>query len=276
MLRHPDIDPVAISLGPLDVHWYGLMYLCAFATAWWLGRLRARRPGSPLTAEQIEDLVFWCAIGVVLGGRLGYALFYGFDHLVADPWWLFRVWEGGMSFHGGAIGVVLAIIIFARVNKLDMVALGDLVAAATPIGLFFGRMANFVNGELWGKVSDVPWAMQFPAAAIRAPDGTVLSNPARHPSQLYEAALEGVVLFAILYVLIHRFGILKRPGLAIAVFWAGYGLFRFLVEEFFRENSHQSLGIISMGALLSLAMFAFAAVFFWYSLYRKGPALQTQ
>jgi phosphatidylglycerol:prolipoprotein diacylglycerol transferase len=189
---------------------------------------------------------------------------------------VFAAWEGGMSFHGGAVGVVLAIILFARAKKLDMVALGDLVAAATPIGLFFGRIANFVNGELWGKVSDAPWAMVFPSAAVRQLDGTVLSNPARHPSQLYEAALEGVVLFVILYVLIHRFDALRKPGLVIAVFWAGYGLFRIVVEELFRENSHQSLGFISMGSLLSLVMFAFAGVFFWYSLYRKGPALQTQ
>jgi phosphatidylglycerol:prolipoprotein diacylglycerol transferase len=172
-----------------------------------------------------------------------------------------------MSFHGGALGVVLAIIFFARAKKLDMVALGDLVAAATPIGLFFGRIANFINGELWGKPSNVPWAMVFPHADAQP----------RHPSQLYEAGLEGIVLFAILYALTFHFDSLKRPGLNIGVFWAGYAVFRMIVEVFFRENAHQSLlgGAISMGTVLSLLMLAFAGFFFWYALYRKGPALQT-
>lgn len=296
-IAFPEIDPAAFYIpipfvGWLPIRWYALAYIAGLLGAWSFilrmlktDRLWAGLPfnGKPqATRDHIGDLFVWAALGVILGGRLGYVLFYGFVYqpeiYLESPWRVFAAWEGGMSFHGGAIGVVLAIIIFARVNKLDMVALGDLVAAATPIGLFFGRMANFVNGELWGKVSDVPWAMQFPAAAIRAPDGTVLSNPARHPSQLYEAALEGVVLFAILYVLIHRFGILKRPGLAIGVFWAGYGTFRIFVELFFRENTHQSLfgGAVAMGTVLSLAMWAFAGFFFWYALCRKGPALQTQ
>jgi phosphatidylglycerol---prolipoprotein diacylglyceryl transferase len=288
-LQFPDFDPVLIQIGPLAIRWYALAYIAGLIGAWWfiLRMLKTERlwvgppfNGKPqVTADHVGDLFVWAALGVILGGRLGYVLFYGlvyqWDYFAEAPWRVFAAWEGGMSFHGGAIGVVLAIIIFARVKKLDMVALGDLVAAATPIGLFFGRVANFVNGELWGKISDVPWAMSFPAAAIRAPDGTVLSNPPRHPSQLYEAALEGIVLFVILYVMIHRFGALKKPGLTIASMWAGYGFFRILVEEFFRENSHQSLGIISMGTVLSLAMFAFAGFFFWYSLYRKGPALQT-
>ena len=173
-----------------------------------------------------------------------------------------------MSFHGGALGVVLAIVFFARAKKLDMVALGDLVAVATPIGLFTGRIANFINGELWGKPSDAPWAMVFPADATHLP---------RHPSQLYEAGLEGLVLFAILCVMTLSFNSLRKPGLNIAVFWAGYGVFRTFVEVFFRENAHQSLlgGAISMGTVLSLLMFAFAGFFFWYSLYRKGPALLT-
>jgi prolipoprotein diacylglyceryl transferase len=158
--------------------------------------------------------------------------------------------------------VVLAIIFFARAKKLDMVALGDLVAVAAPIGLFFGRIANFVNGELWGKASTASWAMVFPSDPKQLP---------RHPSQLYEAALEGLVLFIILHVMIHRFKALRRPGLVIAVFWAGYGLFRFLIEEFFRENSHQSLGLISMGALLSLAMFAFAGCSSGIRSIARGP-----
>ncbi len=288
VIPFPDIDPVLIQIGPVAIRWYSLSYVAGLLGAWWfiLRLLRTERlwVGAPFngkpsaTADNIGDLFVWAALGVILGGRLGYVLFYGLiyetDHFLSAPWKIFYAWEGGMSFHGGAIGVVLAIIFFARAKKLDMVALGDLVAVAAPIGLFTGRLANFINGELWGKVSDVPWAMVFPSAAVRAPDGTVLSNPARHPSQLYEAGLEGIVLFAILVLLIYRFSAFRRPGLCIAVFWAGYGLFRTIVELFFRENSHQSLGgFISMGTVLSLLMFAFAAFFFWYSLYRKGPAL---
>jgi phosphatidylglycerol:prolipoprotein diacylglycerol transferase len=295
VIDFPQIDPAAFYIpvpfiGWWPVRWYALAYIAGLLGAWWfmLRLLKTERlwTGAPfngkpqVTRDHIGDLFVWAAFGVIVGGRLGYVLFYGLIYQPNDylesPWRVFAAWEGGMSFHGGAIGVVLAIILFARAKKLDMVALGDLVAIATPIGLFFGRIANFVNGELWGKVSDAPWAMVFPSAAVRQADGTVLSNPARHPSQLYEAALEGVVLFIILYVLVHRFDALRKPGLVIAVFWAGYGFFRIVVEEFFRENSHQSLGFISMGTLLSLAMFAFAGVFFWYSLYRKGPALQTQ
>lgn len=290
VIPFPDIDPVLIQIGPVAIRWYSLSYVAGLLGAWWfiLRLLRTERlwVGAPFngkpsaTADNIGDLFVWAALGVILGGRLGYVLFYGLiyetDHFLSAPWKIFYAWEGGMSFHGGAIGVALAIIFFARAKKLDMVALGDLVAVAAPIGLFTGRLANFINGELWGKVSDVPWAMVFPSAAVRAPDGTVLSNPARHPSQLYEAGLEGIVLFAILVVLIYRFNALRRPGLCIAAFWTGYGLFRTIVELFFRENSHQSLGgFISMGTMLSLLMFVFAAFFFWYSLYRKGPALQS-
>lgn len=279
-LTFPNFDPVLIQIGPLAIRWYALAYIAGLLGGWWfiLRLLKSERlwAGAPFngkpqaTADHIGDLFVWAALGVILGGRLGYVLFYGLiyetEHFTSAPWRVFAAWEGGMSFHGGAIGVVLAIIIFARVKKLDMVALGDLVAAATPIGLFFGRIANFVNGELWGKVSSAPWAFVFPSDPTGQP---------RHPSQLYEAVLEGLVLFGILYVLVHRFDAFKKPGLAIAVFWAGYGFFRFVVEVFFRENAHQSLGFISMGALLSLAMFAFAGFFFWYALYRKGPALQT-
>jgi phosphatidylglycerol:prolipoprotein diacylglycerol transferase len=280
-LQFPDFDPVLIQIGPFAIRWYALAYIAGLLGGWWfilrLLKSQSLWDGPPFngkpqaTADHIGDLFVWAALGVILGGRLGYVLFYGLiyetEHFTSAPWRVFAAWEGGMSFHGGAIGVVLAIILFARAKKLDMVALGDLVAAATPIGLFFGRIANFVNGELWGKASTVSWAMVFPSDPKQVP---------RHPSQLYEAALEGIVLFVILYVMIYRFNALRRPGLVIAVFWAGYGFFRILVEEFFRENAHQSLGFVSMGTLLSLAMFAFAGVFVWYSLYRKGPALQPQ
>jgi phosphatidylglycerol:prolipoprotein diacylglycerol transferase len=280
-LQFPDFDPVLIQIGPFAIRWYALAYIAGLLGGWWfilrLLKSQSLWDGPPFngkpqaTADHIGDLFVWAALGVILGGRLGYVFFYGLiyetEHFTSAPWRVFAAWEGGMSFHGGAIGVVLAIILFARAKKLDMVALGDLVAAATPIGLFFGRIANFVNGELWGKASTVSWAMVFPNDPKQVP---------RHPSQLYEAALEGIVLFVILYVMIYRFNALRRPGLVIAVFWAGYGFFRILVEEFFRENAHQSLGFVSMGTLLSLAMFAFAGVFVWYSLYRKGPALQPQ
>ncbi len=284
----PQIDPVLIQIGPIAVRWYALAYIAGLLLAWWyiLRLLKTERlwTGAPFngkpqaTADHVGDLFVWATIGVIVGGRLGYVLFYGlvyeYEHFAAAPWRVFAAWEGGMSFHGGAIGVVLAIIGFARIKKIDMVALGDLVAAATPIGLFLGRIANFVNGELWGKPTDVPWAFRFP---YRDHTGAFQLTEPRHPSQLYEAALEGAVLFAILYVLIHRFGALRRPGLTIAVFWAGYAAFRIFVELFFRENTHQSLfgDAIAMGTVLSLLMCAFAAFFFWYALYRKGPALQT-
>jgi phosphatidylglycerol:prolipoprotein diacylglycerol transferase len=291
VIPFPEIDPVLIQIGPIAIRWYALSYIAGLLGAWWFILKVIRTPrlwaGAPFngkpqaTSDHIGDLFVWAALGVIIGGRLGYILFYGliyeWDKFSAEPWKIFYTWEGGMSFHGGAIGVVLAIILFARRSKLDMVALGDLVAVAAPIGLFFGRIANFANGELWGKVTNVPWAMVFPSAAIRATDGTVLSNPPRHPSQLYEAGLEGVLLFVILVVLVYRFDALKRPGLCIAVMWCGYAVFRAFVEVFFRENAHQSLlgGMISMGTLLSFLMVAFAGFFFWYALYRKGPALQT-
>jgi phosphatidylglycerol:prolipoprotein diacylglycerol transferase len=292
VIPFPEIDPVLIQIGPIAIRWYALSYIAGLLGAWWfiLKVIRTERlwTGAPFngkpqaTSDHIGDLFVWAALGVIIGGRLGYVLFYGliyeWEKFSTEPWKIFYTWEGGMSFHGGAIGVVLAIILFARRRKLDMVALGDLVAVAAPIGLFFGRIANFVNGELWGKVTNVSWGMVFPAAAIRAPDGTVLSNPPRHPSQLYEAGLEGIVLFLILVVLVYRFDALKRPGLCIAVMWGGYAVFRSIVEVFFRENAHQSLlsGAISMGTVLSVLMVAFACFFFWYSLYRKGPALQTK
>jgi len=282
VIPFPEIDPVLIQIGPIAIRWYALSYIAGLLGAWWFILKLIRTPrlwaGAPFngkpqaTSDHIGDLFVWAALGVIIGGRLGYILFYGliyeWEKFSTAPWKIFYTWEGGMSFHGGAIGVVLAIILFARRRKLDMVALGDLVAVAAPIGLFFGRIANFVNGELWGKPTSVPWAMVFPQA----------DNQPRHPSQLYEAGLEGIVLFLVLVVMIFRFDALRRPGLCIGVMWGGYAVFRTFVEVFFRENAHQSLlgGAISMGTLLSFLMIAFAGFFFWYSLYRKGPALLTQ
>lgn len=245
MLRHPDFDPVAIAVGPLKVHWYGLMYLAGFAAAWWLGRRRARRPGAPLTPDQVEDLVFWGAIGVVLGGRLGYALFYGADHLAADPLWLLRLWEGGMSFHGGLLGVILAMWWLARRVGRPIGELFDFVAPLVPLGLGFGRIGNFIGQELWGRPSELPWAMVFPHDPL---------GLARHPSQLYQAALEGLVLFVLLW----WFSARPRPRLAVSgLFLLLYGVFRFMVE-FVREPD-VGLGFVAFdwltrGQLLSLPM----------------------
>ena len=290
IIPFPNIDPVLFQIGPFAIRWYALAYIAGLLGAWWfiLKMIRSARlwTGAPFngkpaaTDDQIGDLFVWVALGVILGGRIGYLLFYGFiyemDKFAAAPWKVFYTWEGGMSFHGGAIGVVLAVILFARRNKLDMVAIGDLVCVAQPIGQFFGRIANFVNGELWGTKTDVPWAMRFP---IHDLSGKIVEyTDPRHPSQLYEAGLEGILLFLILAVLAYRFDALKRPGLCIAVFFSGYALFRIIVETFFRDSSSQMVieGVMSMGTLLSLLMFAFAGFFYWYSLYRKGPALLPQ
>lgn len=245
MLQHPDFDPVAIAIGPLKIHWYGLMYLLAFGSAWWLARLRARRPGAPLNTEQVEDLIFWGAVGVVVGGRLGYVLFYGWDHFVEDPLWALRIWQGGMAFHGGLLGVGAAMWWFARRAGVTVGALFDFVAPIVPLGLGFGRIGNFIGQELWGRASDVPWAMVFP----RDPSGL-----ARHPSQLYQAALEGVLLFAVLWWFSSR----PRPRFAVTgLFLALYGSFRFIVEFVREPDAH--IGFVAFnwmtrGQLLSLPM----------------------
>ncbi len=245
MLHHPAFDPVAVAIGPLKVHWYGLMYLAAFASAWWLARLRARRPGSPVTEAQIEDLIFWGAIGVVVGGRLGYVLFYGFAHFQGDPLWLFRVWEGGMSFHGGLLGVGVALWWFARSRACRIADILDFVAPIVPLGLGFGRIGNFIGQELWGRPTDLPWGMVFPRDPLAL---------ARHPSQLYQAALEGLLLFAVLWWFSSR----PRPRLAVTgLFLTLYGVFRFAVE-FVREPDldigFQAFGWLTRGQLLCLPM----------------------
>lgn len=244
MLTFPEIDPVALSLGPLKVHWYGLMYLIAFVAFWWLGQRRARRDDYPITPGQVSDFLFYGALGVILGGRIGYMLFYGFSGVVADPLSILRVWEGGMSYHGGMLGVFVAIALYARKLGTGFFNLSDFVAPLVPLGLMVGRIGNFLNGELWGRQTDLPWAMVFPAS-----DGV-----ARHPSQLYQAGLEGLLLFVILWVYSAR----PRPTAATSgLFLIGYGVLRFVVEFAREPDAHLgfvALDWMSMGQLLSVPM----------------------
>lgn len=250
-----DIDPVAIAIGPVSIHWYGLMYLLGFAGAWWLGVHQAKRPGSGWNAVDVGDLVFYCALGVILGGRLGYVLFYDLAHLWQDPIRLFRIWEGGMSFHGGLIGVILALWRFGRKTGRHFLQVSDFVAVLTPIGLFTGRLGNFINGELWGKPSELPWAMVFPSGG-EAP---------RHPSMLYEALLEGLVLFLILFAVARW----ARPmGLISGLFLFFYGLFRFAIEFVRVPDEHigyLALDWLTMGQLLSTPMILLGVGLILYS-----------
>jgi phosphatidylglycerol:prolipoprotein diacylglycerol transferase len=247
----PNLDPVAITIGPLAVRWYGLAYFAGILIGWWYARRLVRNQPlwggpSPLTTADLDDFLLWLVVGIVLGGRIGYALFYQPGYYLDDPLGFFRLWEGGMSFHGGLAGTILAMAIFALRRSIPMLSLFDVAAASVPFGIFLGRLANFINGELWGHVTDVPWAMTFP-------NGGPLP---RHPSQLYEAALEGVVLFILLRVLTHRFGSLRQPGLTGGAFIAGYGAAR-IVVEFVREPDPQLgaiLGFLTMGMMLSIPM----------------------
>jgi phosphatidylglycerol:prolipoprotein diacylglycerol transferase len=264
MLTYPTIDPVAVQLGPLRVHWYGLMYLIGFALAWVLGRWRASRAGSGWSGPLVDDLIFYCVIGVIAGGRLGYMFFYGYDQILADPLNVLKVWEGGMSFHGGLIGVMIAIWLFGRKHGLGFFRVGDFLAPLVPLGLLFGRVGNFINGELWGHATQVPWAMQLPCARFPEycaglPAGTALS-PALHPSQLYEAGLEGLVLFVVLW----WFSARPRPTMAVSgLFLLLYGLFRFSVEFVRQPDAHigyVAFDWLTMGQLLSLPMLSAGAV----------------
>jgi len=257
MLHYPTINPVAFSLGPISVHWYGLMYLIAFGLAWLLGQYRAKQCNNSWTSEQVNDLIFYCALGAVIGGRIGYMLFYQFSELIQSPLMLFRVWEGGMSFHGGLLGVVAAAILFAHKFNKTFFMVADFLAPLAPLGLFFGRIGNFINGELWGRVTTMPWGVLFPYAG---------SLP-RHATQIYEALGEGILLFLIVWI----FSAKPRPPMAVCgVFLAGYGIVRFGIE-FFREPDIQ-LGFIAfdwltMGQLLSVPMIiiGFGMLFFAYS-----------
>ena len=244
MLTYPEIDPVAISLGPLKIHWYGLMYVIGIVGAWWLARRRAVLGQISLSPQQVEDLIFYCALGVILGGRLGYTLFYNLPLFLSNPASILRIWEGGMSFHGGMLGVFLAMWWYGRKLGTGFFFLSDFIGPLVPIGLFAGRIGNFINGELWGKPTDLPWAMVFPGAGPEP----------RHPSMLYEAALEGVVLFIVL----NLFARTPKPRRAVSgLFLLGYGLFRFAVEFVRLPDAHigyLAFGWVTMGHILTLPM----------------------
>lgn len=290
MIPFPDISPEIFSITvagrEFALRWYALAYLVGLLAGWRIMVALMRRPAlwgdrAPMAAEQVEELLTWIVVGVVLGGRLGFVLFYEADYYLAHPAEIVRVWQGGMSFHGGFLGVVLAAWVFARRNAIPPLRLADALAVATPVGLGLGRVANFINAELWGRPTDLPWGVVFPGEAAQA-CATATMACARHPSQLYEAALEGVLLLIALVWLVRRGG-LGRPGLALGVFLAGYGLARFVVE-FFRQadarfiTAENPLGHVlggpvwgvTMGQLLSLPMVVVGAGFILWAMRRAG------
>lgn len=246
MLTFPHIDPVIVQIGPLAIRWYGLMYLLGFGAAYALIRHLARLRNLPLDKDGVSDLLFYGVLGVVLGGRLGYVLFYNPAQYLERPMEIFAVWQGGMSFHGGLLGVIGAALLFCRRRRLPMLLTGDILVTSATIGLGLGRLGNFINAELWGRVTDLPWGMVFPGGGPLP----------RHPSQLYEAALEGPLLFILLYLL-HRRKV--APGIPFFGFFIGYGLFRFLVEFVRQPDAHLGFlwGGATMGQLLSLPMVLF-------------------
>ncbi|WP_374763361.1 prolipoprotein diacylglyceryl transferase [Yunchengibacter salinarum] len=255
VLTFPDIGPVMVEIGPVPIRYYSLAYILALLIGWWFVRRQAATPDAPISRTQVDDLLTWAMLGVIAGGRIGYVLFYNLGHYLDHPSQILRLWDGGMSFHGGFLGVVLALILFCRKHALALWRVGDRVAVIAPVGLFLGRLANFINGELWGRPSDVPWAMVFPADPAALP---------RHPSQLYEAGLEGLLLFAVLIGLYRLTGLARRaPGALVGVFVAGYGTARFIVEFFRAPDSHLGLSLgLSQGQWLSLPMVA-VGVLLW-------------
>ncbi len=257
MLAYPDIDPVAFRLGSVRIHWYGLMYLLGFIVGWWLGRVRAKDPHRNWSGAAVDDLLFYIALGTILGGRLGYVFFYDFARFADEPLSVFKIWQGGMAFHGALIGVILAIWWFARTRGRRFFDVADFVAPLVTPGIAFGRIGNFINGNLWGAPSDLPWAMVFPHPRA--------GGVPRHPSQLYEALLEGVALFVIVWVYSRR----PRPTMAVSgVFLAGYGVFRFLVEFVRVPDEHigyLAFDWVTMGQVLSAPMIIVGALLVWYA-----------
>lgn len=267
LIPYPDIDPtiVAVSLGGVELalRWYALAYIAGLLLGWWLIVRLVRRPAlwpadtPPMTPKEPEDLLTWMTLGVILGGRLGFVLFYNPGHYWANPGDILKIWEGGMSFHGGFLGVAVALVLWTRIKRLPLLQVADAVALVAPVGLFFGRVANFINGELWGRTTDVPWAMVFPGAGPEP----------RHPSQLYEAALEGLVLGAVMWWLALSRGWLKHPGRMVGLFFLGYGLARSVVENYRQWDPQLGYvvewgwGGLTMGQILSLPMIAVGLAF---------------
>ena len=266
VLPFPAFDPVLVSIGPLSIRWYALAYIVGILLGWAYARLlirNARLWGGqpPLTVVDYDDFVLWVTFGIILGGRLGYVLFYNLPYFAAHPLEILQLWNGGMSFHGGFAGCVIAVVWFARRRGIPVLSVGDLTCAAGTIGLFLGRIANFINGELWGRPSDVPWAMVFPTGGPLP----------RHPSQRYEAALEGIVLFTVLALMI-RAGALKRPGLILGAFAIGYSLARSFCELFREPDAQLGFlwGGLTMGMLLSIPLFLAGVGFVVYAM-RRPP-----
>lgn len=287
--RYPliNFDPIAISIGPLDVHWYGIMYLLAFLSFWLIGTAKARRQKWWGWNEQdVSDVLFYGMIGVIVGGRVGYMLFYGFDALLDNPLSLFKLWDGGMSFHGGLMGVIAAMFLFARKSKKTFWQVADFAAPIAPLGLAFGRLGNFIGGELWGRYTDLPWAMIFAKSTNINPDNTELLNQAwhsgaldqfaRHPSQLYQASLEGLSLFIILMWYSRK----PRPRAAVSgLFLLGYGSFRLFVEFFRQPDAHigfLAMHWLTMGMLLSLPMILAGIIIMVYAYRTSATPIQSQ
>lgn len=267
----PNFDPVLLHIGPFAVRWYALAYVAGILLGWRYAATLLKRPAlwaprlAPMSTNQLDDLILWVTLGVVVGGRLGHVFFYTPDLVVRDPVEILKVWNGGMSFHGGLIGVAAALALFAWTQKIDLLPLGDVAAAAAPIGLCLGRIANFINGELWGRPTDAPWGVVFPGAGPWP----------RHPSQLYESALEGLLLFGVLAALIFGFGMLKRRGVVAGAFLLGYAAIRIALENVREPDSympHFPLGL-TMGMMLSAPM-ALAGLFLIWRGLRKRPAAE--
>ncbi len=270
MIAYPQIDPVVLALGPVKIHWYGMMYLLAFASAWWLGRRRAQSEDSVVQPQQVDDLIFYGAIGVVLGARVGSVLFYNFGSFLDNPLYLFKIWEGGMSFHGGFLGVLVAMEFYRRKIGCRFFELTDFIAPLVPLGLAAGRVGNFINAELWGAPSNLPWAIklsceQFPADRYVDFAGPLCFNP-RHPSQLYEMMLEGVLLFIVLWFLSSK----PKPVMTISgYFLLVYGLARCIVELIRLPDAHIGYLLntdwITRGIVLSVPMIIVGAAFIIYA-----------
>ncbi len=284
----PEFDPVLIQIGPLPIRWYALAYVAGIVAGWWYAAQLIRREPlwaprrPPVTNLQLDDLVLWITLGIILGGRFGYALFYRpelYGQLFTGDGWgqrleLFQLWTGGMSFHGGFLGVVIALAVYGTRNRINLLSLGDAIAPVVPIGIFFGRMANFINGELWGRPTDVPWAIRFCNDRILQTYGTCPAGDIpRHPSQLYEAGLEGIALFAVLSLAIWKWRMLKRPGFIVGLFLAGYGLARATLENTRQPDvglENLPLGL-TMGMYLSIPMILVGVWLIWRAL--KTPVV---